>query len=519
MKTAELKTAHAPRASSVEQLDRLQTALDAVRKEIRSSSLEAIDWFHLKHPPHPVHAELLATRNPALPGKAGLLLSGLSCALYALYLTARLVQMRFRHAGLIRRLKECRYDLIIKSWRFFPDQREGNDDFYFGDLARRAAGRGLKVLTVYGNPNGKSWRGPEPRAGTSPELPEWCAVPLRAPLACAWNAFRTAFRLRRFALQTGDPLVRAAAQRACGDCLRPRCLPVALYVFLGRELAHWVGSGACLFLYEGHAWERCLSIGIRAAGLPVRLIGYQHTILLPHQRSLLARRPENAFNIQPDVVLYLGHRTLRRMAESHPQTLGIPFGTFRRLPAEGGAGVRPAPQRKTVLVLPEGHLDETEALFRSALDLARLLPDHRFILRCHPVLPFERVRPHLKIDPSALPNVELSSARPIEADFLSASAVLYRGSSSVLFAVRYGLKPFYLDLPGFPETDPLFELEEWRERGDSPAVLADSLRGYAMQSPEQAEPSWRMAERYVREYLIPVNESSIQQLLNAVRQG
>ncbi len=504
--------------NSVEQLDRLQGALDVVRKEIRSFSLEAIDWFHLKHPPHPVHAELLSGQNQALPGKTRLLLSGLSCAFYALYLTARLVQMRFQNAGWIHQLKKTRYDLILKSWRFFPDGREGNDDFYFGDLARRAADKGLKVLTIYGNPNGKSWKGPKPRVGASPELPEWCAVPLHAPLACAWSALRTSFRLRRFALQTEDSLVRAVTRRACDDCLRPGALPIAVYFFLGTELARWMGSGSCLFLYEGHGWERCLSLGVRHAGLPVRLVGYQHTILLPHQRSLLGRRRENVFNIPPDAVLYLGHRTLQRMAESHPQALGIPFGTFRRLPSEGGTQVQPEPRRRTVLVLPEGHLDETQALFQAALALARRLANHRFVLRCHPVLPFERVRPHLEGDLGAIPNVVLSSGRTIEADFLAASAVLYRGSSAVLFAVRYGLKPFYLDLPGLPEIDPLFELKEWRERGSSPEVLADRLRAYALQLPDQAEPSWRIAVRYVRDYLIPVDERSIQQLLNAVRQ-
>jgi hypothetical protein len=117
----------------------------------------------------------------------------------------------------------------------------------------------------------------------------------------------------------------------------------------------------------------------------------------------------------------------------------------------------------TFLVLPEGIGSECIYLFEFALECARRLPEARFIFRTHPVLPFERLEPNIRGYYPVPDNVEVSRGRPIEDDFARATYLLYRGSSTVIYAVLAGLKPFYIVRPDEIDLDPLYELAEWRE--------------------------------------------------------
>lgn len=169
-----------------------------------------------------------------------------------------------------------------------------------------------------------------------------------------------------------------------------------------------------------------------------------------------------------------------------------------------------------MLVLPEGYLSETRILFECALEAAGRLPEYRFILRHHPVLPSEQVRASLRIDPSNLRNVEFSREKSLEEEFVRASVILYRGSSAALYAVPWGLKPIYWEGKGIDERDPLFELQDWRERVRTVESLERTLREYARQDPAASLPPWRKARDYVGRYSIPVDEASVDRLLWAL---
>jgi len=180
------------------------------------------------------------------------------------------------------------------------------------------------------------------------------------------------------------------------------------------------------------------------------------------------------------------------------------------------AGSGPHPGRKTVLVMPEGYLDESRLLFDFALQVARHLPDHRFVLRCHPVLPFTRVEGHLASSPGEFENVLVSAGRSLAEDMACASAVLYRGTSAVLLTILWGIKPFYLSGLGQFEMDPLFELKGYRESVRGAADCVDMLRAYAELEAVDVTPSWSTAVEYVEQYTHPVGPDSISGLLDSI---
>lgn len=128
------------------------------------------------------------------------------------------------------------------------------------------------------------------------------------------------------------------------------------------------------------------------------------------------------------------------------------------------------------------------------------------------MMPFERIRPHLECVPEARPNIELSTVAAIRDDCARSSVVLYRGSSSVLYAVLQGLKPVYVHEPTLRDTDPLFELTGWRTRVSSPSEFAHLLRAYAVMGEEAVLQEWQDAAAYISRYTVPVDGGSLDAL-------
>jgi len=290
-----------------------------------------------------------------------------------------------------------------------------------------------------------------------------------------------------------------------------------LFFWIGKAAVRTWHPRAFVTLYEGHGWEKCAWWGVKTSDASCKTVGYQHTVIHDHNFSLLRPLDNQSEYSTPDVVLCLGERTRDMMWSGHlpRQSQLIPFGSFRQTPDEA-VHAAPQPAKRTVLVLPEGLPNEAKLLFDFAIQISRLLPDHHFIFRCHPVLPFDEVRRHLEGVPEEFPNVEVSNRELIADDFVRSSVVLYRGSSSVMYAVLYGLKPIYLHNDEHQDVDPLFELAHWREYASSPDEVQRLLQQYAETSEESASEQWKSAFEYVSTYAMPVGDASIDRFLTVV---
>jgi hypothetical protein len=167
----------------------------------------------------------------------------------------------------------------------------------------------------------------------------------------------------------------------------------------------------------------------------------------------------------------------------------------------------------TFLVLPEGIELECIHLFEFALECARRLPDARFVFRTHPVLPFERLESKLRGYHPVPSNVEVSRDRSIEDDFTRAAYLLYRGSSTVIYAILAGLKPFYIARPNEMDIDPLYELSEWREYVHSVDDLIPRYRSHRAQAGKNSIAEWQRARDYCDGYVQPIREDAIDKMI------
>lgn len=510
-------------------LDRLSGVLKRIRRECPGIPVQTLPWIHLKHPIHRVQEELLEEEAEGkrigffeIPGSRLFLpVRFLFCVLYAANLGLRALLLQSRLGPAVSSLKSQGFDLVAKTWCFDDSLVTAGADFYYGDLQKRLTDRGVRMLLLTGKATGMGWKNflrAKACADRPQQIPEMCLVPPSAPLGLVFRQLADAARLLRIASRSSDNLLRRAAIRASRDCLSPSALSIGMYYGIGRTAVRTWKPKGLIALYEGYGWEQCLWRGAREEDPECRTVGYQHTILLRHNLALLDPEEGTAGRLRPDVVLCLGPRTESMLKSSHGGSELFSFGSFRR-PASPVGRKHPRPGERAVLVLPEGYLGESVLLFNAALEAARRLPDHRFTLRSHPVLPVEQILPHLAVQPGTLPNVSISAARPIEADFSESSVVLYRGSSSVLYAVLHGLKPVYLQGGGPVELDPLFELRRWREHAAAGGGLEEVLLRYGRQGIPAALEEWRYAADYVESYTVPVDAQSVDRLLSSVRAG
>ncbi len=433
----------------------------------------------------------------------------------------RISWLRWQCKEAFRRLKDQKFELLAKTWVFGGRKEREEDDFYYGDLQKRLQESHVSMLLLCGNVIGKDWKAyVASHTRTSPlsRLPDLCFVPPWHALQVVCEQVVASFRLWFHWNKEQDSLLKRVLGQAAVDVLREQTLANSLHYWIGREAVKIWNPKMFLTFYEGHAWERCLWLGVRAENPDCKVAGYQHTVILPHAYEQLTPSMDRCKGFSPDIIFCSGPESVDMMRSSHAEraTTLIPFGSFRS-PSFISRDCFSDFSHKGILVIPEGMLSEAVILFNFAIRLSSLLPQYRFIFRSHPLLPFEEVKSQLALEKGILPpNIEISNFKAMHDDCSRVSAVLYRGSSAVLQTIAEGLKPFYLHKEGEAMIDPLFRLHVWRESVDSPEAFVSRLRAFELSPAEQLQNSLQSAMHYAREYIAPVQQQSIDRFLEAL---
>ena len=484
----------------------------------------------MQHPLFDAQRELIERLGGAPNGGAqrtphlwSLLSGGLrhlaNTARHAMALGWALLLIRLSIARRIGSLHVESVDIVVKTWCVGDREASGGWDFYFGDLPNRLRNLGLSVLLLAGSPiwsNRTAFARRETDASAVvPRVAELVLLRFGCIPAMLLDQIRSCTEFVVLAIRAADPIRRELYARCAVESLAAETFEKGLYYWVGRALGSRVHPRAVLTLYEGRSWEACLWRGVRDVSPRARILGYQHAAVFP--TSLSVRRPDaDDRDAVPDVVLCSGSVT-KRMLEEGYKALGTHLqvlGSFRR---SGRECCPPQPSRRTLLVLPEGFLDESVFLFEATLEIAQKMPDYRFVLRLHPLLSFDDVVPLLSGLPENLPNISRSAGTDLLTDLAEASVVLYRGTSAVFGAVEMGLKPIYLHWTGRPTVDPLFGLRAWREQAVDTEALRTVLSAYERRSPESCRSEWTAALNYVRSCAEAVDESGIRAVAELVR--
>jgi len=305
--------------------ERLAEALGAVRTLCPDLPVLGIRWLQLKHPLLGVQEALLRGEGWADGGggkrpASEIAAATAKCGIHALRASARLLRLHRATREAAAALARQPFDLVAKTCCFGPARPADGRDFYFGDLQRRLAERGVRAVLLCGDVLHGSWtafaRG-HTTASPTARLAELALLHPAAPIRMLRRQLAASRRLRRLAATTSDPLVRRVGLLAARDCLGPDAAMSALGFWIGRAAVRTWHPRAFLTLYEGHAWEDCMRWGVKSADASCRTIGYQHTVVFRYSLSLMSPGADVGARSLPDVVLCLGRIPMELLRAGH----------------------------------------------------------------------------------------------------------------------------------------------------------------------------------------------------------
>ena len=143
------------------------------------------------------------------------------------------------------------------------------------------------------------------------------------------------------------------------------------------------------------------------------------------------------------------------------------FGSNRRVKVKIKKLAVEAKKRNLFLMLSEGDLVECIPLTKFIIKLSKEFPKAYFVIRFHPITKIKRL---VKSIPELLrppKNVELSNFS-FDDDLKRAHYAIYRGSTTIIKAIQYGLVPLYYEKPNEISIDPLYEIQNEKINIKSP---------------------------------------------------
>lgn len=403
-------------------------------------------------------------------------------------------------------------DVIIISHLTHPRHLEETADFYFGSLAEIIEAGGWRTHTVLIN-HARVGNQASSRGGVS-VLPAFLS-PL-GELGLILRLMAAAFSLpcpkpdkpgtnkdeRRF-----QRLARLAqfGNIAIGDYR------------IGTMLARMINKTspmAIIHTYEGHGWERIVATTAHSLAEPATVLGYQHAVIFPGEKSILDERGIAS----PDHIFTTGestHAILTRDSAIPAERFSI-LGSIKASTPGNTARANKVNFRAdgACLIAPEGTMGEVMLMAGFAIETARNNPDQGFILRLHPVMPRREVERKLAGFGPLPANFMLSDAS-LDDDLLRSSWLCYRGSTVALQGILAGLRPIYLNPDDSARTnDPIPDDLAFRRVASSWQGLAVILNA-DRQNPGGGQAELKDALRFARDYLMPYQPEAVVKTLKA----
>jgi hypothetical protein len=291
-----------------------------------------------------------------------------------------------------------------------------------------------------------------------------------------------------------------------------------IYCFAGERLAKQYHLVACTLTHENNPWERAFIAGIRKINPDTRIIGYQHSVIHLASANMFQSQREMSKIPAPDVVLTTG---------TVPTNILCKYGAFPEERIKVSCALRYnyldeiQPQlrhisddheKRRILVALCGVI-ETLPLLRYVIDQAHSHPYMDFLIRAHPVLPFEKLQllfDHTNVLPT---NIRISMGSSVMEDILECDAVLYWGSSVALEGIRLGKPVIHFNQNDILSYDPLFGLADFKWVISSQDDIVDLFDQICIIPDNKFKELQDRARRYVIEYHNPVSKEALSPFL------
>ena len=482
------------------QYDQLCDACDALlQKDTLSTERKANTWLHIIRE-HPIflqsYTAIFAKGTPSF-----LLFLFLKLLKYSLIGGLKIFHCLYRNIIKREQLSKLisSYDYIFISHLLNKDFQEREFDFYFHALPQKLQHQEGKALMVYINYIGevnhslaKKWKNHEVDKIV---LPRYLSV--REELKIRVLLFKDAFRL--LFEKSNTKISRRIKLQAAVEAFSPASHFNLRMGFQIEQIVQEVQAKQLYTTFEGHPWERIAFAFARKSNVSIKCIGYQHALIFRKQHAIKRRLGQR---FDPDFILCSGEDGQAKLekADLIPASKLLRFGTNRTTLASEKVSSRINLKRNTVLMLAEGDLIEVLPFLDFFYKLAQQNKSLQFIVRFHPMTSVKKVlklRKHL----NHLPLNMIFSNKTFEEDLARSDFAIYRGSTTIIKAVQYGLVPIYIKRPNEMSIDILDHFASLRYAISSPEEFEEII----LNSPDIFDQKLDRLIQKVNQFFSPLN--------------
>lgn len=230
-----------------------------------------------------------------------------------------------------------------------------------------------------------------------------------------------------------------------------------------RNILKKINPEFLIFTYEGQAYEKSIISAAFWKKRKIRLIGYQNSPVIQNQNTLFLKFKSN---LMPHEVWTSGsfcQSLLKNRLNIKTRNLGSP--KFLEAPIINKKQLSKKINEKiNCLVAPEGLWSEIDIFLNFCLNYCKVYDNIKFILRLHPEISKLNLLNKFKNLDSKIDLLKISDFTLID-DFKRSDLILYRGTTVVTQAVKFGIMPIYLckEKNDF-NVDPLFSFKSpWKK--------------------------------------------------------
>lgn len=205
-----------------------------------------------------------------------------------------------------------------------------------------------------------------------------------------------------------------------------------------------------LLLIEGKLFENFLISNVRKVNKNIIIYGYQHSIITQNHFGF-RRKFEKKF--EPDVLFTTGNynREILSKYGTKSEIIGPKTNYMEKIEVNEIFNLKNNNKKIIkILILSEGLKEEYNFFFNLCNQLSKL-EGIELLWRNHPALKIEEIHK----DFYKLNNFNISESNSLGDDAIKADIAIYRGSSAIVDALKFGVVPFYIQKDD-TDGDPLF---------------------------------------------------------------
>ncbi len=203
--------------------------------------------------------------------------------------------------------------------------------------------------------------------------------------------------------------------------------------------------------YENYPWERLLLLAMRRHHPAAKITGIQHTVVPQAFLNYFISKSEKENGLIPDAVWTTG-KTTRQMIEQYSDALPeqLNAGCALRFASLVNAPLIKRQAQGQILVALEASL-KTRPMIEAVIGLAQGMPAKQFVIRTHPLLPWNQIEKQWGM---SLPANVVISRQSLRDDLNRAQAVIYYSTTVSLEALAQGIPVIHFNLGGLLSFDP-----------------------------------------------------------------